>query len=85
MSTAYHICPSNTNYQFDTTFLYILAALGLHKLIESRSPDVEPGLHKIMLTLALITLVAVVGVVSECVCGGWVCVWWVGGACRVTL
>ena len=35
----------------------------------------EPGLHKIMLTLALITLVAVVGVVSECVCGGWVCVW----------
>ncbi len=63
MSTAYHICPSNTNYQFDTTFMYVLGALGLHKLLESRSPDVEPGLHKIMFTLAIIILVAVVGVV----------------------
>ncbi len=64
MSIAYHICPSNTNYQFDTTFMYVLAVLGLHKLLESRSPDVEPGLHKIMFTLAIIVLVAVVGVVS---------------------
>ena len=64
MSVAYHICPSNTNYQFDTTFMYILAALGLHKLIENRSPDLEAGLHKIMLTLAAIIVVVVVGVVS---------------------
>lgn len=65
MSVTYHICPSSTNYQFDTTFMYLLAILGLHKLLNNRCPDRNTGLHKIMLTMALIILTAVVGVVSR--------------------
>lgn len=64
MSAAYHICPSNANYQFDTTFMFILGSLGLFKLLESRSPDHNPPLYKILFLQAAIIVLAVVGVVS---------------------
>ena len=65
MSTAYHICPGRTNYQFDTTFMYVMAALGIFKLIESRSPDLKPPLHQLLLVVACMILFVVVGVVSS--------------------
>ncbi len=67
MSVAYHICPGKTNYQFDTTFMFVLAGLGIFKLLESRSPDLHPGLHKLLVLLAAIILLVVVGVVSNSV------------------
>ena len=64
MSMAYHICPSNANYQFDTTFMFVLAGLGLFKLVECRCPDLDTPLHKILFILAVMILLLVVGVVS---------------------
>jgi len=43
--------------------MFVLAGLGLYKLIESRSPDVVPGVHRLLLLLACIILLVVVGVV----------------------
>ena len=65
MSAAYHICPSNANYQYDTTFMFVLGGLGLFKLLESRSPDHNPPLYKILFLQAAIIVLAVVGVVSQ--------------------
>ena len=65
MSAAYHICPSNANYQYDTTFMFVLGGLGLFKLLESRSPDHNPPLYKILFLQAAIIVLAVVGVVSH--------------------
>jgi len=64
MSTAYHICPGRTNYQFDTTFMYVMACLGIFKLLESRSPDLKPDLHYLFVFMACVILFVVVGVVS---------------------
>lgn len=66
MSVAYHICPGKANYQFDTTFMFVLAGLGIFKLMESRSPDKHPSFHKLLVILALIIVMVVVGVVSPC-------------------
>ena len=65
MSVAYHICPGKSNYQFDTTFMFVLAGLGIFKLMESRCPDHRPSFHKLLVLLALIIVMVVVGVVSE--------------------
>ena len=48
----------------DTTFMFVLSALGLYQLLVARSPDCRAGMHHITLLLAAIILVVVVGVVS---------------------
>ena len=65
MSVAYHICPGKANYQFDTTFMFVLAGLGIFKVLESRSPDLHPGFHKLLVLLAGMIVMVVVGVVSH--------------------
>ena len=62
---AYHICPSKANYQFDTTFMFVMAFMGIFKLLKSRSPDLHPRLHELLVLLAAIILMVVVGVVSR--------------------
>ena len=64
MSVAYHICPGKANYQFDTTFMFVLAGLGIFKLLEGRNPDKHPGFHKLLVLLAAMIVMVVVGVVS---------------------
>ena len=65
MSVAYHMCPGKTNYQFDTTFMFVLAGLGIFKLLESRSPDKHPGFQRILVLFAAMIVLVVVGVVSR--------------------
>lgn len=65
MSVAYHICPGKANYQFDTTFMFVLSGLGIFKILESRNPDLHPGLHKLLVLLAAMIVMIVVGVVSS--------------------
>ena len=64
MSVAYHICPGKTNYQFDTTFMFVLVGLGIFKLLESRNPDLHPKLHQLLVVLGALIIMVVVGVVS---------------------
>ena len=59
LSVAYHMCPTRDNFRFDSTFMYVQSGLGIHKLLQSRTPDKDPGLHEIMLLLTAL-LVAVV-------------------------
>ena len=39
MSAAYHICPTTISFQFDTTFMYLIAILIFVKLYQNRHPD----------------------------------------------
>ena len=34
MSSSYHVCPTNVTFQFDTTFMYLLAVLMFMKLYQ---------------------------------------------------
>lgn len=36
MSSAYHICPNQNNFQFDTAFMYTIAALGVVTIYQFR-------------------------------------------------
>ena len=37
MSSSYHICPTNVTFQFDTTFMYLIAVLMFMKLYQVAS------------------------------------------------
>ena len=76
MSSAYHVCPTRDNFRFDSTFMYVLTGLGVHKLLQSRCPDKEPGLHEIMLILSAIVVSVVIGTVSG------LCVWMCFSLCQ---
>ena len=39
MSAAYHICPTTVSFQYDTTFMYLIAILLYVKLYQNRHPD----------------------------------------------
>jgi len=41
MSASYHVCPTNITFQFDTTFMYLIAVLMFIKLYQIRHPDVS--------------------------------------------
>lgn len=62
MSAAYHICPTSSNYQYDTTMMFVLVTLGLYKLYECRNPDCHPSPHKLLITLAFLILLIGLGV-----------------------
>ena len=42
MSSCYHLCPTNVNFQFDTTYMYLLAIFMSINLFKSRHPDLSP-------------------------------------------
>jgi len=41
MSGCYHICPATVTFQFDTTYMYLIAILMFIKLYQGRHPDVS--------------------------------------------
>ncbi|CAG5122904.1 unnamed protein product [Candidula unifasciata] len=63
MSACYHVCPNYTNFQFDTSFMYIIACLCMLKIYQSRHPDINAKAHVSYFTMALIIFFAVLGVV----------------------
>ncbi|XP_055337875.1 SID1 transmembrane family member 1-like [Paramacrobiotus metropolitanus] len=71
MSACYHVCPSYNNFQFDTSFMYLIAGLLLLKLYHARHPDVLPQSYAAYALFAGFILIAVVGVVSRHI-GYWI-------------
>lgn len=63
LSACYHVCPNNSNFQFDTSFMYIITCLGIVKLYQTRHPDIAANAHSVYAGFALIILIAVIGVV----------------------
>ena len=59
MSSCYHICPTNTNFQFDTTFMYVMGFLIFIKMFQNRHPNQIPSaIHSIFIvSTAMILLV----------------------------
>ena len=62
MSACYHICPNKTNFQFDTSYMYMLACLQMLKIYQSRHPDINAGSHAALFTFAVLILLALFGV-----------------------
>jgi dsRNA-gated channel SID-1 len=63
MSASYHICPSYSNFQFDTSFMYLIGGLGMLKLYQTRHPDILPNAYMAYAFFAFIILMAVLGVI----------------------
>ena len=62
LSMCYHVCPTNENFQFDTTFMYVVAILLTLKLYQFRHPDVTPDANKIFFSISLVLLFEAVGI-----------------------
>ncbi|CAF0788193.1 unnamed protein product [Adineta ricciae] len=62
MSACYHVCPSRQNFQFDTSFMYIIAVLNIIKIYQRRHPDINPRSASAFTFLAVIIFVNVIGV-----------------------
>ncbi|CAD6187161.1 unnamed protein product [Caenorhabditis auriculariae] len=62
LSASYHICPSGSNYQFDTSFMYVIGMLGMLKLYQLRHPDINANAHVAFAVVALFILIAMCGV-----------------------
>ena len=62
MSACYHVCPNNTNFQFDTAFMYAISMLILLKIYQTRHPDINANAYTAFGILAFIIFVGVIGV-----------------------
>jgi hypothetical protein len=54
LSSCYHICPTHESFQFDTTFIYIIAILILTKMYQFRHPDLTVTAHSIFAVICFI-------------------------------
>ena len=59
MSSCYHLCPTSVNFQFDTTYMYVLAILMCLKLFKNRHPDLTPDAISAFAMLAFSVLIGV--------------------------
>ena len=53
MSSCYHVCPTNVTFQFDTTYMYMLAFFMFLKIYQNRHPDLVCSAVKGFLFLGL--------------------------------
>jgi hypothetical protein len=59
MSSCYHLCPTNINFQFDTTYMYILATFMAIKLFKNRHLDLTPDALAVFFLLAISVAIGV--------------------------
>ena len=64
MSAAYHICPTTVSFQFDTTFMYLIAILIYVKLYQNRHPDSSASSVKAYLVLGLAIALEAISIYS---------------------
>ena len=65
LSSCYHVCPTNENFQFDTTFMYLTSTLALIKIYQFRHPDIVSKAYKVFLCLGGVMLLEVLGIFFE--------------------
>ena len=53
MSAVYHVCPTTISFQFDTTFMYLIAILIYIKMYQNRHPDISLNASTAFLILGL--------------------------------
>lgn len=64
LSSCYHICPSQSNYQFDTSFMYVMAVLCMVKLYQNRHPDINATAYTTFSVLGIAIFMAMVGILN---------------------
>ncbi|NP_001099012.1 Sid-1-related A precursor [Tribolium castaneum] len=64
LSACYHICPSQSNYQFDTSFMYVMAVLCMIKLYQNRHPDVNATAYATFTVLGMAIFLAMIGILN---------------------
>ncbi|XP_045529017.1 SID1 transmembrane family member 1-like isoform X1 [Pieris brassicae] len=62
LSACYHLCPNKMNFQFDSSFMYVIAVLCIVKLYQSRHPDVNASAHATFMLLALLMAIGFFGI-----------------------
>ena len=62
MSAAYHICPTVSSFQYDTTFMYLIAILIYVKLYQNRHPDTSASSVKIYAVLGVAILLEAISI-----------------------
>ncbi|CAH0555525.1 unnamed protein product [Brassicogethes aeneus] len=64
LSASYHVCPTQSNYQFDTSFMYVMAVLCMVKLYHNRHPDINASAYATFSLLGLAIFFAMVGILN---------------------
>ncbi|KAJ0182911.1 hypothetical protein K1T71_000887 [Dendrolimus kikuchii] len=62
LSACYHLCPNKMNFQFDSSFMYVIAVLVMLKLYQNRHSDIIPSAHSTFMLLALIMTIGLFGI-----------------------
>ncbi|CAG9767714.1 unnamed protein product [Ceutorhynchus assimilis] len=62
LSGSYHVCPSQTNFQFDTSFMYVMAVLCMIKLYQNRHPDINANAYSTFGVLAIAIVLGMIGI-----------------------
>ena len=62
LSACYHFCPTKENFQFDTTFMYVIAVLCFVKIYQFRHPDMSSNAYKIFTGISIVILFEVIGI-----------------------
>ena len=65
LSACYHVCPTVESFQFDTTFMYIMAVLVFLKVYQFRHPDVTSNAYIVFAFIALGLMFEVIGYYSH--------------------
>uniref|UniRef100_A0A3B5BDS2 SID1 transmembrane family member 2 n=1 Tax=Stegastes partitus TaxID=144197 RepID=A0A3B5BDS2_9TELE len=65
LSACYHVCPNYTNFQFDTSFMYMIAGLCMLKLYQKRHPDINASAYTAYACLAAVIFFSVLGVFGK--------------------
>ena len=53
LSACYHVCPTNENFQFDTTFMYVITVLCYIKIYQFRHSDASSNAYKVFIGMII--------------------------------
>ena len=62
LSACYHACPTTENFQFDTTFMYVIAVLCFIKIYQFRHNDASSNAYKVFFGIAMVMFLEVLGI-----------------------
>lgn len=64
LSGCYHVCPNHSNFQFDTSFMYVISMLCMLKIYHNRHPDINASAYSTFALLAVVIMVGMIGVLN---------------------
>ncbi|XP_069691138.1 SID1 transmembrane family member 1-like isoform X2 [Periplaneta americana] len=62
LSGCYHVCPNHSNFQFDTSFMYVISMMCMLKIYQTRHPDINASAYATFAVLAAVILIGMSGV-----------------------